>query len=125
MAWFEILIFQPLPLTTLSWLPNVTVMVLIILYTLHCGWKFMYLKLAKGGRKQHSQGRLEEMMSIAIDGRQSAITILLFKATCHCFTKFTVWSSWGLLLTDNLMWIGNSVNLVNMGQQGLLLEIQV
>jgi hypothetical protein len=37
----------------------------------------MYLKLAKGGRKHHSHGRLEEMMKIATDGRQSPITVLL------------------------------------------------
>jgi hypothetical protein len=32
MAEFELLIFQPVPLTVLSWLLNVTVMVLIMLW---------------------------------------------------------------------------------------------
>jgi len=50
----------------------------------------MYLKLTKGGRKWHSYGRSEEMMRIAIDGRQPPITVLLFRVT-HCyFTKCTV-----------------------------------
>ena len=41
----------------------------------------MYPKLAKRGRNQHSHGRLEEVIRIAIDGRQSPITVLLIRAT--------------------------------------------